>query len=64
VHHIVPLNEIRETYTVHPIDDLRPVCPNCHAMLHPGGEIREIDDVKGMLEAAASAAMVDAGASV
>jgi len=34
VHHLKPLNEINEKYQVDPAKDLRPVCPNCHAMLH------------------------------
>jgi 5-methylcytosine-specific restriction enzyme A len=34
VHHIVPLHELQEDYTVNPIKDLIPVCPNCHSMLH------------------------------
>ena len=34
VHHLKPLNEIGEQYELNPISDLRPVCPNCHAMLH------------------------------
>ncbi|MEV5116681.1 HNH endonuclease [Peribacillus frigoritolerans] len=34
VHHIVPLHEIQQGYEVDPIQDLIPVCPNCHAMLH------------------------------
>ncbi len=34
VHHIRPLSKLRRTYRVNPIADLRPVCPNCHAMLH------------------------------
>lgn len=34
VHHIKPLHEIKEDYIVDPINDLIPVCPNCHAMLH------------------------------
>lgn len=34
VHHIVPLSEIREEYEVDPINDLIPVCPNCHAIIH------------------------------
>lgn len=34
VHHTVPLSQIRESYGVDPIKDLKPVCPNCHAMLH------------------------------
>lgn len=36
VHHLKPLNEINEEYQVDPINDLRPVCPNCHSMLHKG----------------------------
>jgi len=34
VHHRVPLAKIGEEYKVDPIQDLIPVCPNCHAMLH------------------------------
>jgi 5-methylcytosine-specific restriction protein A len=34
VHHLIPLSEIGEEYQVAPKEDLRPVCPNCHAMLH------------------------------
>ena len=34
VHHIVPLNQIGESYVVDPINDLIPVCPNCHAAIH------------------------------
>ena len=34
VHHIIPLSEIGEEYVVDPINDLVPVCPNCHTALH------------------------------
>lgn len=34
VHHIVPIASIGKQYQVDPINDLVPVCPNCHAMLH------------------------------
>lgn len=34
VHHIKPLHEIQSDYIVDPVQDLIPVCPNCHAMLH------------------------------
>ena len=34
VHHLKPLSKIRKGYKLNPIQDLRPVCPNCHAMLH------------------------------
>lgn len=47
VHHIKPLSEIDKKYKINPIEDLRPVCPNCHAMLHrrkPAYSIEEIQD--------------------
>lgn len=34
VHHVLPLSEIRGEYTVDPVKDLVPICPNCHAMIH------------------------------
>lgn len=34
VHHLRELSSLGAGYRVDPIDDLRPVCPNCHAMLH------------------------------
>ena len=34
VHHRVPVSKMGEGYIVNPIEDLIPVCPNCHAMLH------------------------------
>jgi hypothetical protein len=34
VHHLKDLSTIGARYEVNPIADLRPVCPNCHAMLH------------------------------
>jgi len=51
VHHIRPLSEIGEEYKVDPISDLRPVCPNCHAIIHLGGETRSIEEVKQLVAA-------------
>jgi hypothetical protein len=34
VHHLRELSTLGEGYQVNPVTDLRPVCPNCHAMLH------------------------------
>ena len=34
VHHLKELSTVGPGYEVDPIEDLRPVCPNCHAMLH------------------------------
>ena len=45
VHHVVPLHEIGEAYEVNPIRDLRPICPNCHAVIHARKPARSIDAV-------------------
>ena len=34
VHHVIPIHTIGESYTIDYANDLIPVCPNCHAMLH------------------------------
>jgi len=34
VHHLKPIALTDSEYTINPVEDLRPVCPNCHAMLH------------------------------
>ncbi|MFO0755958.1 MAG: HNH endonuclease [Byssovorax sp.] len=34
VHHLAPLAETAEEREVDPIRDLRPLCPNCHAVAH------------------------------
>jgi 5-methylcytosine-specific restriction protein A len=47
IHHLKPLSSIKEKHDVDPVDDLRPVCPNCHAMLHrqtPPLSIKELRD--------------------
>jgi len=49
VHHLRPLSEIDGEYEVDPIEDLRPVCPNCHAVIHRRKPPFSIDEVKAML---------------
>jgi hypothetical protein len=49
VHHIRPLSQLGDEYVVDPVADLRPVCPNCHAMLHLGGGSRSIEEVRQLL---------------
>lgn len=49
VHHLNPLSEIGEAYEVNPITDLRPVCPNCHAVIHFGGRTLKIEEVKNLI---------------
>lgn len=48
VHHLVQISDIGQEYEINPIEDLRPVCPNCHAMLHkknPPYSINELKDI-------------------
>lgn len=34
IHHKTPLHEIKNDNNINPVEDLIPVCCNCHAMLH------------------------------
>ncbi len=50
VHHIKPLSEIDDEYAVDPENDLVPVCPNCHMILHSKKEVYSIEEVKVFLK--------------
>jgi predicted HNH restriction endonuclease len=50
VHHLVLLSTIGTDYVVDPIEDLRPVCPNCHAIIHHRNPPYSIGDVRGFLK--------------
>ena len=54
VHHLKPLALSLETYELHPVDDLRPVCPNCHAMLHRTDPVASIEDLRVRLASRSS----------
>jgi predicted restriction endonuclease len=49
IHHIKPLSEINEEYEVNPIQDLRPVCPNCHAMIHKRNPPYSMEEIQSLL---------------
>jgi hypothetical protein len=49
VHHLRSLADIGEEYVVDPVSDLRPVCPNCHAVIHLGNKTRPLQEVIDML---------------
>lgn len=46
IHHLKELSEIKEEYLVDPKEDLVPVCPNCHAMLHKRKPAYTIEELK------------------
>jgi 5-methylcytosine-specific restriction protein A len=49
VHHVVPIALIGKKYQIDPVKDLRPVCPNCHAMLHKQEPQLSIEKLKKLL---------------
>lgn len=46
VHHLKMISSIKEEYEIDPIQDLRPVCSNCHRMLHRKNPPLSIDELK------------------
>ena len=50
VHHLKQLSEIGEEYIIDPVRDLRPVCPNCHAMIHRRKSPFSIDEVRSLIK--------------
>ena len=50
VHHLKPLSEIRAEYELDPVADLRPVCANCHCMLHRSLPALSIESLKSLLK--------------
>jgi 5-methylcytosine-specific restriction protein A len=54
IHHLKPLSELLGEYLIDPVNDMRPVCPNCHAMLHRRNPILSVLELKGLLKCANS----------
>jgi len=50
VHHLRALSGVGAEYQVDPILDLRPVCPNCHAVLHRREPPYSLDEVREFLQ--------------
>jgi hypothetical protein len=48
VHHLRLISEIRKDYVIDPILDLRPICPNCHAIIHSRKPPYTIEEMKKM----------------
>lgn len=49
VHHLTPLHKIPNGAKIDPTSDLRPVCPNCHAVIHRKDPPYTIEEVRGLL---------------
>lgn len=50
VHHLAQVATIGQTYEIDPIKDLRPVCPNCHSIIHRQKTPLTIDEVKMLIK--------------
>ncbi len=50
VHHIKPLSKIGKSYKVDFKNDLVPVCPNCHSMIHRNKEALTVDELKQIIK--------------
>lgn len=49
VHHLRPMAQCNEEYDIDPVNDLRPVCPNCHAMLHRPRQVLSIEELQQII---------------
>jgi predicted HNH restriction endonuclease len=50
VHHLCQLAGIDARYQVDPVQDLRPICPTCHAVIHSRNPPFTIEEVAEMIE--------------
>jgi len=50
VHHLTPVASINASAKINPMTDLRPVCPNCHAVIHRSDPPFSTEDVARMLQ--------------
>jgi predicted restriction endonuclease len=49
IHHIIPISERGGQYVVNPITDLRPLCSNCHSMIHRSKVVLTIEEMKQII---------------
>lgn len=52
VHHVRQLSEVNAEYQVDPVQDLLPVCPTCHAVIHSRPTPFSVEEVAAMIEGA------------
>ncbi|RIX60588.1 hypothetical protein D3P08_00510 [Paenibacillus nanensis] len=50
VHHVTPVSRLGPNYTINPVTDLVPVCPNCHAMLHKKTPPYTVDELISIIQ--------------
>lgn len=50
VHHIIPVSKMGAHYKIDPINDLVPLCANCHAMVHRRNPPYSVEELKEIIE--------------
>lgn len=50
VHHRKPIHLFDESHIVDPVDDLIPLCPNCHSMIHKLKDVGDLDTLKKIIQ--------------
>jgi 5-methylcytosine-specific restriction enzyme A len=50
VHHLTPISSNSKAREVDPVNELRPVCPNCHAMLHKSDPPFSIEELQELIQ--------------
>lgn len=51
VHHLIEISSIQEEYKVNPVEDLVPICPNCHYIAHLKRPAFTVQELKAMINA-------------
>lgn len=49
VHHSIPVSTMEEGHIVNPIEELFPVCSNCHSMIHRKNPPYSIEELRGII---------------
>lgn len=49
VHHLIEISKIKKEYQIDYKNDLIPVCPNCHAMIHKKDPAYTINELKAII---------------
>lgn len=50
IHHLLQISTIGIAYEIDPIKDLRPVCPNCHSIIHKHKTAHTMDEMVELLK--------------
>lgn len=50
VHHVVEISSIGQEYVINPEEDLLPVCPNCHMVIHSKKPAFSVEAIKELIK--------------